>query len=544
MKKGKPYKVIIAILLFASAIVSFFLPYLHLPQQKGVEEGYVIDYKLAVQESKLINDIAKETGIKKSIVYSVAKNLVNGKDRESTKRRLLEEEYYVIDIVADRIEEMTEELEASKPINDRAFSYFDIIDISATIARVYQQDIISAILVIVTLIMTVAISIGAAVYILIKKGLKGYKVAKILTLINIVLSLLGLICINAIAHGALQVEGFKKENWGIGFFVVIGIQAFVLLIAIIGKLHEQFEGLVTWKMIFKQKQLIIMTIPFLVYGLVFYYGPLVGWTMAFQNYKPAAKDAQVWVAWDKFISLFTDTDFLFAFRNTVAMSLINLVLSFVFSIGFALLLNEVINVRGKKFVQTVSYLPHFLSWVIVAAIVQNMLSVDGGIINEFLVKFHIIDTPINFFANPKYFWWIVGFSFIWKETGWNSIIYLASITSINPDLYEAASIDGAGRFKKMLHITLPGIKATIFVLLIINLGAIMNSGFEAQYQLKNDIIKSSAEVIDTYVMSKSFFMGSDWSIGTAAGIFKSVISILLVSAANRTAKAFDQERLY
>ena len=252
----------------------------------------------------------------------------------------------------------------------------------------------------------------------------------------------------------------------------------------------------------------------------------------------------MFVAWNKFKDLLADIDFLLAFRNTLAMSLINLVFSFIFAIGFALLLNEVVNVKGKKLVQTVSYLPHFLSWIIVAAIVKNVLAVDGGILNELLVNWGFIDAPINFFADGKYFWWIVGLAVVWKETGWNSIIYLASITSINPDLYEAASIDGAGRFKKMIHITLPGIKATIFVLLIINLGMVMNSGFEAQLQLKNDLIKNTAEVIDTYVLNKSFFQGADFSIGTAAGIFKSVISILLVSIANRTAKAFDQERLY
>src|SRR5690606_8910197 len=111
-----------------------------------------------------------------------------------------------------------------------------------------------------------------------------------------------------------------------------------------------------------------------------------------------------------------------------------------------------VNIKGKKFVQTVSYLPHFLSWIIVAAIIRNILSLDGGIFNELLVKFNIIEKPLNFFAEAKYFWWIVGFSVVWKETGWNSIIYLASITSINPDLYEAAAIDGAGRWKKMWHI--------------------------------------------------------------------------------------------
>jgi putative aldouronate transport system permease protein len=359
-----------------------------------------------------------------------------------------------------------------------------------------------------------------------------------------VLSLLGLISINAISYGALQVTKFYKENWGFGFFAVIIMNLLVWIAAIIGYIREKYDGLVTWKMIVRQKQLILMTIPFILYALLFYYGPLAGWTMAFQNYKPAARSHQIWVAWEKFSMLLNNIDFLYAFRNTVAMSMINLVFSFVFAIGFALLLNEVMNLRGKKIVQTVSYLPHFLSWIIVAAIVRNVLSVDGGIINELLVKLNFIHSPVNFFAVSKYFWWIVGAAVVWKETGWNSIIYLASITSINPDLYEAASIDGAGRFKKMIHITLPGIRSTICVLLIINLGLIMNSGFEAQYQLQNDIIKNTAEVIDTYVLNKSFFQGADWSLGTAAGIFKSVASIILVTAANRTAKAIGQERLY
>ncbi len=544
MKKRKPYKIIIAVLLFASVIVGLFLPYLHLPEQEGVSEGYVIDYTTAALESNIIDEVAKEAGIAKSIVYSTAKNIVNGKDRESTQRRLKEEEYYIIDILSEKLEKRVADIEEMSNLEERDYSYIGLIQLSASVINYLKQDIISAFLVIFTLIMTVVLSIISGIKMLLSKGLKEYRLTKILSLINIVLSLLGLVSINAISIGALQAEKFYQSNWGIGFYFIMISNLVILILAIVGHAHEKYEGLVTWKMIFRQKQLILMSIPFLLYGLIFYYGPLVGWTMAFQNFKPAAKDNQLWVAWDKFVQLFSDKDFILAFRNTVAMSVINLVLSFVFAIGFALLLNEVMNLKGKKFVQTISYLPHFLSWIIVAAIVRNMLSLDGGIINEMLVKIGILDAPINYFANPKYFWWIVGFSFIWKETGWNSIIYLASITSINPDLYEAASIDGAGRLKKMLHITLPGIKSTIFVLLIINLGMIMNSGFEAQYQLKNDIIKSTSEVIDTYVLNKSFNLGADWSIGTAAGIFKSAVSIILVSLANRAAKAFDQERLY
>ncbi len=544
MKKRKPYFIIIVALCFISIIASFLLPFLHLPKQEGVEEGYVIDYKIAALESNIISRVAKDSGIDRKIVYNAAKNIVNGKDRESVLKRLKEEEYHIVDTLIEQMNDKVAELEEYGHLEERDYSFFSLLKLTLTVIKHIERSVFNAYLVIITLIMTVILAFISGLRALFKKGLKSYRLIKLLSLTNILLSLLGLLSINAIGIGALQVEKFTKVNWGVGFFAIAGINAAILITAFIGHIHEKYEGLVTWKMVMKQKELILLSLPFLIYGIIFYYLPLAGWTMAFQNFKPGAKGGQIWVAWTKFTTLFADKDFLLAFRNTVAMSLINLVFSTVFAIGFALLLNEVVNMKGKKLVQTVSYLPHFLSWIIVAAIVRNVLSLDGGIINELLVNLNIIDQPINFFAKSSYFWWIVGAAVVWKETGWNSIIYLASITSINPDLYEAASIDGAGRIKKMIHITLPGIKATIFVLLIINLGMIMNSGFEAQYQLKNDIIKNTAEVIDTYVLNKSFFQGADWSIGTAAGIFRSAISILLVSIANRTAKAFDQERLY
>lgn len=544
MSKRKPYYIIIAVLCFATA-VSFFLPFLHLPQQKGVTgDGYKIDKTVAALNSNIIKEVSRESGIAKSIVYNTAKNIVNGKDRKTIESRLKEDEYFIIDILTEKMNGKVAELEEWEELDKRTFTYFDMIKISASVIKHFEQDVISAYLVIITMIMTVVLSFVAGFWKLFKKELSSYKVVKILSLINIAASFLGLISINAISIGALQVENFYKESFGIGFYYLAAVNFLVLIVAVIGNMHESWAGAVTLKMILKQKQLILLTLPFVVYAIIFYYLPLKGWVMAIQNYKPAAKSNQIFVAWNKFITLLSDKDFIMAFRNTIAMSLINLVLSFAFAIGFALLLNEVVNIKGKKLVQTVSYLPHFLSWIIVAAIVKNVLAVDGGVLNEILVKLGATDSPINFFAIDKYFWWIIGFSVIWKETGWNSIIYLASITSINPDLYEAAAIDGAGRFKKMIHITLPGIRSTIFVLLIINLGMITNSGFEAQLQLKNDLIKKTAEVIDTYVLNKSFFVGADFSIGTAAGIFRSIISILLVSIANRTAKAFDQERLY
>lgn len=302
---------------------------------------------------------------------------------------------------------------------------------------------------------------------------------------------------------------------------------------------------ITWKEIKKQKELILISIPFVVYALLFCYAPLIGWVMAFQKYKPVQGFFHSkFVGLDNFKFLFVDNpDFLRVIRNTLAMGVINLVLSLVFAIGFALILNEVIRKGPKKLVQTVSYLPHFLSMIIVCGILKDALSIDNGIVNEILVKLHILKEPINFFTYKSLFWWIVGFANVWKETGWNSIIYLAAITAINPDLYEAASIDGAGRLHKMWNITLPGIKPTIFILLLINIGNVLNAGFEIQYLLTNGLVQSVSQTIDIYVL-KFGISQCNYSLGTAAGIFKSVVSIILIFLANSAAKAAGEERLF
>ena len=265
--------------------------------------------------------------------------------------------------------------------------------------------------------------------------------------------------------------------------------------------------------------------------------------MAFQNYKP--KDGLLhssFVGLAKFQQLFSDATFLRVIRNTLAMGVINLVVTFVMAIVFAILLNEVKSQGGKKVVQTISYLPHFLSWIIVTGILHDALS-STGIINELLMKAGIIDCAIDFFAHPKYFWWIVAFANCWKETGWNAIIYLAAITSIDPCLYEAASIDGAGRWAKIKYITLPGIKPTIMILLLMNVGNVLNAGFEVQYLLGNGLIKSVSDTIDIYVLTWGISQ-NDFSLGTAAGIFKSAVSIALILVANFAAKRMGEERLF
>jgi putative aldouronate transport system permease protein len=294
----------------------------------------------------------------------------------------------------------------------------------------------------------------------------------------------------------------------------------------------------------KQKTLILMSIPFVIYVLIFCYAPLIGWVMAFQKYKPAKGFFnQVWCGFDQFKFLFSDPAFLGVLRNTLAMSVINLTLGFVCSIGFALLLNEVRHLLAKKFVQTVSYLPHFLSWIIVTGIVQTVLSTDTGIINQVLVGLHIIDAPINFFAETKYFWGIVGVTNVWKEVGWGTIIYLSAITSINPELYEAAKIDGAGRIQRILNVTIPGIKSTICILLIMNIGQILNAGFEIQYILGNGLVQSVSQTIDIFVLKYGISLGN-YSLATAAGIFKSIISVVLIFIANGIAKSVGEERLF
>lgn len=300
---------------------------------------------------------------------------------------------------------------------------------------------------------------------------------------------------------------------------------------------------ITWKEIKRQKTLLIISFFVVIYGIIFCYLPLGGWVMAFQNYKPKnGLFGSQFIGLDKFKFLFSDVTFLKVIRNTFCMGALNLVTTTIMAILFAILLNEIRNTVVKKTVQTISYLPHFLSWIIVAGILHDALS-STGIINDLLMRAGIIKQAINFFAHTQYFWPIVAFANCWKETGWNAIIYLAAITSIDPCLYEAASIDGAGRLAKIRYITLPGIKPTIIILLLMNVGNVLNAGFEVQYLLGNGLVQSVSQTIDIYVL-KWGISQNDYSLGTAAGIFKSAVSIALILLSNAWAKRAGEERLF
>ncbi len=293
----------------------------------------------------------------------------------------------------------------------------------------------------------------------------------------------------------------------------------------------------------EQKALVVWSAFFVIYGIIFCYLPLAGWAIGFQNYKPKLGIfGSQFIGLAKFRQLFDDPVFLQVLRNTLCMGVLNLVFCFITAIAFAILLNEVHSAGGKKIVQTISYLPHFLSWIIVTAILHDMLS-SSGIVNELLVKMHILEQPLNFFAHPNLFWGIVAFANVWKETGWNAIIYLAAITAIDPALYEAAQIDGAGRWARIKAVTLPGMRPIIIIQLLLSVGNVLNAGFEVQYLLGNGLVQSVSQTIDIYVL-KWGITQTDYALGTAAGIFKSVVSIILIAGANWVAKRNGEERLY
>ncbi|PLT47827.1 transmembrane lipoprotein [Paenibacillus pasadenensis] len=298
-----------------------------------------------------------------------------------------------------------------------------------------------------------------------------------------------------------------------------------------------------WRKMKSQKVLYFMAIPFVLWVFVFSYLPLWGWTMAFQDFKPGRTFMeQDWVGFKHFADLFTDERFYLVMRNTLAMSFMGLIVGFTVPILFAVLLSELRGKYFKRTVQTVSYLPHFVSWVVVAGIVTKMLSTEGGAVNDLLLGLNLIDQPIQFLAKGEWFWSIVTASDLWKELGWNAIIYLAAISGIDPELYEASRVDGANRLKQMWHITLPGIRTTISVLLIMSIGHLISIGFEKQFLLGNNLVMDYSEVLDLYALNYGLNLGR-FSFGTAIGIFNSVVSILLLFAANGVLKKVAKESI-
>lgn len=298
-----------------------------------------------------------------------------------------------------------------------------------------------------------------------------------------------------------------------------------------------------WYRMVQHRLLWFMSVPFIIWVFVFSYLPLWGWTMAFQKFRVGKSFfEQQWVGLENFRMLLQDDQFFNALRNTLAMSLIGLIVGFTIPIIFAVLLNEVRHSFLKRFAQTVSYLPHFVSWVVVAGIVTKMLSANNGVVNEILMNMHLIDQPIQFMAKESMFWYIVTSADIWKETGWNAIIYLAAIAGIGPELYEAARVDGASRIRQIWHITMPGIRSTIIILLIMSIGHLLSIGFEKQFLLGNNLVKEKSEVLDLYALNYGLGLGR-YSFGTAINIFNSVVSLFLLFVANGIFKKVTKESI-
>jgi putative aldouronate transport system permease protein len=297
-----------------------------------------------------------------------------------------------------------------------------------------------------------------------------------------------------------------------------------------------------WKGIIRDKFLYLLALPGLLFFLIFRYVPMWGIVISFQNYSPyQGVIGSPWVGLEHFQRFFSNPDFFILFRNTLAINILSLLLFFPLPIFLSLMLNEVRKAMYKKIIQSIVYLPHFLSWVIIAGITFLLFSTGDGAINQMLVSLGF--QKIDFLTNKNYFWAMLTAQSIWKDAGWGTIIFLASMASIDPQLYEAARMDGAGRFRQMWHVTLPGIRSVIIILLILRIGHIMDVGFEQVFLMMNGAVSEIADVFDTYVYRLGIKQGQ-FSYSTAVGLFKSIVGLLLVIGANKLAKKFGEEGVY
>jgi putative aldouronate transport system permease protein len=285
----------------------------------------------------------------------------------------------------------------------------------------------------------------------------------------------------------------------------------------------------------------LLLFPGLLYFLLFYYFPLLGNIIAFQDYSPyLGFFRSSWVGFSNFVSVFTDPEVGTVITNTLVISVLQILFAFPIGIVLSLMLNALISERFKRFMQSVVYLPHFIGWVIIISIWQQLFGGDG-MVNHLILGLH--GHTINIMTNPDFFKPLVVLQVIWKETGWSTILFMAAITAIDASLYEAAVVDGAGKLRRMWHITLPGIRGVIMLLLILRIGNILNTGFEQIFLQRNAVGLNVADVIDTFVYDRGIING-DWSVAAAIALVKTVIGAILVYAANRAAKRMGEEGLY
>lgn len=307
----------------------------------------------------------------------------------------------------------------------------------------------------------------------------------------------------------------------------------------------------TWRKAFMQHYwLYILMIPGILYMLIFNYTPMAGLVMAFEDFSPYNGDTAIQALFGSpfaglkyFEKLFTGPDFWRLLRNTLAISLANLIFAFPAPIILALLLNELRCKWFKRFSQTLVYIPHFVSIVIVAALTYQLFSPTDGVAYHMLVQVFGKQNAPDIMSDPKLFSTMIVGQNLWKETGYGTIIYLAALSSVDTQLYEAAKIDGAGRWQLMWHVTLPAIRGTIILMLIMKVGSLLNTGYEQIFLMQNAMNRSVSDVFDTYIYTKGIVNGQ-YSLATAAGLFKSIVSMVMVVGANKIAKLFGESGLY
>ena len=306
----------------------------------------------------------------------------------------------------------------------------------------------------------------------------------------------------------------------------------------------------TWGKALRQHYwLYILLLPGVIWMIIFCYLPMGGLIMAFENFSPYAGTSIIdclikspKVGFQNFELLFTGTDFIDLLRNTLSISIANLLFAFPAPIILALILNELLCMWFKRLAQTFVYIPHFVSLVIVATLTFQLFSTTEGVVYNFLAQLMGGKGP-DVLSDPNLFVTLIVGQNIWKETGYGTIIYLSALSGVDVELYEAAKIDGAGRWDLMWHITLPAIRGTIVIMLIMKVGALLNTGYEQIFLMQNSMNRSVSEVFDTYIYTRGIVNGQ-YSLATAAGLFKSVVSMIMVIGSNKVAKIFGESGLY
>jgi len=286
----------------------------------------------------------------------------------------------------------------------------------------------------------------------------------------------------------------------------------------------------------------LMLLPMAAYYIIFHYAPMYGATIAFKKFNPMLGIMKSpWVGLAHFEQLFSLDKFYAVFWNTVSISFTRIVFGFPVPLIVALMLNELRSIKLKRAIQTAIYIPHFISWVVLGGILVNLLSTQTGAVN--LVIQSLGFPAIPFLTSEKYFVPTLVVSMIWKTFGWNTIIYLAALAGVDPQLYEAATVDGAGRWKQLFHITLPSIQSTIIVLLILRIGGIMQAGFEQIFVLYHPGVYKVADILDTYVYRMGLSEGR-FELASAVGLFRSAVNFIMIVLANRLARAWGEQGVY